>query len=123
MTLDHEIAQLGRRMGIANLAFSSEGIMALDIAGMGRVYFERKPDELLVYLARPAPAHASGMPRRLLTACHHGKAHPVPLSGGLHNGQAILLTRLAERSVTAAVLENCVNYLARQMNGVFQKNG
>ena len=120
MALEHEIAQLGRRMGIADLAFSSEGIMAIDITGMGRVYFERKPEELLVYLARPVPAHDSGMPRRLLAACHHEKAHPVPLSGGLHNGQAILLTRVAERSVTATALENCMNYLARQMNSVFQ---
>ena len=120
MTLDHEIAQLGRRMGIADLAFSSEGIMALDIASMGRIYFERKPEELLVYLARSASAHDRGMPGRLLAACHHGKAQPVPLSGGLHNGQAILLTRLAERSVTAAALENCVNFLVKQMNNVFQ---
>lgn len=121
MALEHEIAQLGQRMGIANFALSAEGMMALEVDGMGRLYLERKPGELLVYLARPSPPHDRDMPRRLLAACHHGKGHPVPLSAGLHKEQAILLTRMAERDVTTASLENAVTYLARQMNDVFRK--
>lgn len=121
MALEHEIARLGQRMGIAGLALSPDGMMALDVEGMGRVYFERKAEELLVYLARTAPSHDRGMPRRLLAACHYAKAHPVPLSGGMHKEQAILLTRMPERNVTAASLENAVSYLTRQMDGVFQQ--
>ncbi|MDR3175519.1 MAG: type III secretion chaperone SycN [Desulfovibrio sp.] len=119
MALEHEIAQFGRRMGIADLAFSPEGMMALEVEGIGRVCFERGPESVLVYLARPAPPYDSDMPRRILAACHYGKAHPIPLSGGMHKGQAILLTRMPERNATAASLENAVNYLTRQMNGIF----
>lgn len=120
MALEHEIAQLGQRMGIAGLALSPEGMMALDVEGMGRVYFERRGEELLLYLARSAPPYDHGMPRRILAACHYSKAHPFPLSGGMHKGQAILLTRLPERGVTTAFLENAVQYLSRQMDDLFQ---
>ena len=120
MALEHEIAHLGRRMGIDNLALSPEGVMAITVEGMGRIYFERRSEEMLAYLARPFPPYDRDLPRRLLEACHYSKAHPVPLSGGLHNGQAILLTRLVERGVTAASLENIVNYLARQMDALLK---
>jgi type III secretion system chaperone SycN len=120
VALEHEIAQLGQRMGIANLAFSPEGLMAFEVEGMGRVYFERKAEDLLIYLARPAPPYDRDIARRILAVCHYGKAHPVPLSGGLHKEQAVLLTRMAERGVTTAFLENTVNYLAQQMNSVFR---
>ena len=121
MALEHEIARFGQRMGIANLTLSPGGIMALDVAGMGGVYFERNQEDLLVYLARPAPPHDHGIPRRILAACHHSKGHPAPLSGGMHKGQAILLIRVAERNITTASLENTVKYLTQQMDSVFQK--
>ena len=120
MALEHEIEQLGRRMGIANLALSAEGMMAFDVDGMGRVFLDLKSGELLVYLARSVPSHDRGMAGRILAVCHYRNAHPVPLSGGVHNGLAILLTRMAERRVSTAFLENTVNYLAQQMNTVFR---
>ena len=120
MALEHEIEQLGKRMGIAELALSAEGMMAFDVDGIGRVFLERKPEELLIYLARSAPLHDRGIAERILAVCHHRNAHPVPLSGGVHKGLAILLTRMAERRASTAFLENTVNYLAQQMNTVFR---
>lgn len=121
MALEHEIEQFGQRMGIANLAFTPAGMAALELEGAGRVYLERKPEELLVYIARTAPPYDHDMPRRILEACHYGKAHPVPLCGGMHKDQAVLLTRMPERGVTTAFLENTVNYLLQQMNGIFRE--
>ncbi len=95
MALEYEIAQLGQRMGISGLTFSPEGLLAFEVQGIGRMYFEQRPAELLVYLARP-----------------------IPLNGGVHKDQIILLTRLPERAVTAAALENSVSYLARQMDSI-----
>lgn len=120
MALEHEIAQLGRRMGIAGLALSPQGMLAFDVEGMGRLYLECKADALLIYLSRPAPSYDTTLPRRVLALCHYSNAHPVLLDGGIHNGQVILLTRMAERGVTAAALENTVDYLAQQMNRVFR---
>lgn len=119
--MEHEIEQFGRRMGIAGLAFTPDGMAALELEGAGRVYLERKPGELLVYIARTAPPYDRDMPRRILAACHYSKAHPVPLYSGMHKGQAILLTRMPERGVTTAFLENSVNYLLRQMNSIFRE--
>ena len=119
MALEHEIEQLGRRMGLAELALSADGMLAFEVEGMGRVYFEHKAEELLIYLACATPPHDRDIARRILTVCHHRNAHPVPLSGGIHKGQTILLTRIAERNISAALLENTVNYLAQQMRTVF----
>lgn len=120
MALEHEIAQFGQRMGMANLAFPPEGPLALDIATVGRVYFERGPGELLLYLARDVPPHDGDAARRILSLCHYGKGHPIPLHGGLHKGQAILISRVAERGAVASFLENAVRYLSERMDGIFR---
>ncbi len=125
MALEHEIALLGQRMGISGLALSPAGMMAFDVAGVGRVHFElvadgRTEGELLVYLSRPVPDHDRTAPQRLLELAHYEKNHAFPLSGGLHNSQAILLTRLPERQATAAAVENAVSWLAKQMDSVIK---
>ena len=125
MALEHEIALLGQRMGISDLALSQAGMMAFDVAGMGRMHFElltnhRAENELLIYLSRPVPDHDRTAPRRLLELSHYDKNHAFPLGSGLHNGQAILLTRLPERQVTAATMENAVTWLAQQMDNVIK---
>ena len=121
MALEHEITLLGQRMGIAGLALSLEGMLAFDVAGMGRMHFElkqngRNESELLLYLSRPVPGHDRDAPRRLLELTHYDKNHAFPLSGGMHHSQAILLTRLAESQITAAAMENAISWLARQMD-------
>ena len=66
--LDHELNAFGMRMGLPGLAFSPQGLVALDVSGMGRLYFEKQQrhgqEELLVYLARPFPPHDSTLPDR-----------------------------------------------------------
>ena len=50
--LDHELNELGKRMGLPGLSFSAQGMVALDVSGMGRLCLEkrqrRQTDELLV---------------------------------------------------------------------------
>lgn len=125
MALEHEIALLGQRMGIANLALSPAGLLAFDVEGMGRVHFElvadgRAEGEMLIYLSRPVPDYDRSAPQRLLELAHYDKNHAFPLGSGLHNGQAVLLTRLPERQTTAATMENAVSWLARQMDGIIK---
>ena len=40
--LDHELNAFGMRMGLPGLAFSPQGLVALDVSGMGRLYFEKQ---------------------------------------------------------------------------------
>ena len=118
--LDHELNAFGMRMGLPGLAFSPQGLVALAVSGMGRLYFEKQQrhgqEELLVYLARPFPPHDSTLPERALALCHYRHAHAISLTAGMKGDTLILLTRLPERQTTAALLEEAVMELARVMN-------
>lgn len=121
--LDREIAEFGRRMGMPGFALTETGLAALDVDKLGRLYFEKGEDagaiELLIYLVLPLPAHDTVTVRTLLELCSYRNAHPLPLYGGMHAGQLFVLTRLPERSVSAAALENSVHFLASIMTKVF----
>lgn len=118
--LDHELNAFGLRMGLPGLAFSPQGLVALDVSGMGRLYFEKQQrhgeEELLVYLARPFPPHDRTLPERALALCHYRHARAFSLTAGMKGDNLILLTRLPERQATAALLEEAVMELARVMN-------
>lgn len=118
--LDHELNAFGMRMGLPGLAFSPQGLAALDVSGMGRLYFERQQrrgeEELLLYLSRPFPPYDGTLPERALALCHFRHASAFPLTAGMKGDILILLTRLPERQVTAALLEDAVMELARVMN-------
>ena len=116
--LDREIAEFGRRMGMPGFTLAGGDMAALDIESLGRVYFERGEGELLIYLAFPVPAHDAKAPRRVLELCGYGHAHPMPLCGGVHAGNAVLLTRMDERSVTAAMLENAIAFLGKMQERI-----
>ena len=89
---------------------------------MGRLHLEKQADsgpvELLIYLARPCPAHATQVPERALSLCHYRHARALPLSTAMHRGQLLLLTRLDERESTAAHMEKAVLLLAETMNAI-----
>lgn len=120
---DREIAEFGRRMGMPGFALTDTGLAVLDVDTLGRLYFEKAENtaesELLIYLVLPVPAHDTVVVRRLLELCSYRNAHPVPLYAGLHNDQILVLTRLSERSVTAAALENTIRFLASIMAKAF----
>lgn len=131
MMLQEAIASFGRRMGMPDLRLpdpdparpGAPRLLALDVDGVGRLHLEAGDGELLVYLARPFPAHDADLPRRMLALSHYRHARPMPLQGGAHAGQAILLTRLPERQVTAAALETAADALSRIMDEATGGNG
>ena len=108
--IEREIAEFGRRMGMPAFSLSPAGLAALaENAG------ER---ELLVYLARAVPEYDVKAPRRVLERCHYRHADPMPLSGGVHKGNIVLLTRFPERQATAAGIERAVQFLSGVMDTV-----
>ena len=110
--LEQELNEFGRRMGLPGLSFSPDGLAALDVERMGRLHLEKggKPgaEELLVYLARPCPAHDREAPERALELCHYRHPRPFPLSAGV------------QREATAAGMEKAVLMLADVMNKAVQ---
>ena len=122
--LEQEIAEFGRRMGLPSLTLGDGGLLALDVERMGRLHLEKSEQgsncELLIYLAAPCPSHDKEAPARVLDLCHYRHGHPLPLTGGVHKDQYVLLTRLNEQEVTAAALENAVKFLAGMLAKVSQ---
>ena len=104
--IEREIAEFGRRMGMPAFSLSPAGLAALDVERLGRLHLELAESagerELLVYLARAVPEYDVKAPRRVLERCHYRHADPMPLSGGVHKGNIVLLTRFPERQATAA---------------------
>ena len=98
------------------------GLAALDVERLGRLHLELAENagerELLVYLARAVPEYDVKAPRRVLERCHYRHADPMPLSGGVHKGNIILLTRFPERQATAAGIERAVQFLSGVMDTV-----
>ena len=96
--------------------------MALDVERLGRLHLELAENagerELLVYLARAVPEYDVKAPRRVLERCHYRHADPMPLSGGVHKGNIVLLTRFPERQATAAGIERAVQFLSGVMDTV-----
>ena len=120
--LDYEIEAFGRRLGLDSLAFSPQGVVCLNIENVGSLYLEkaegRGRSELLVYVAAPLPVPDGGATRRLLELCDYRHGHAMPVFAGAFSGRAVLLTRMEEASVTAAVIENALRMLAELLHGV-----
>ena len=116
--IEREIAEFGRRMGMPAFSLSPAGLAALDVERLGRLHLELAENagerELLVYLARAVPEYDVKAPRRVLER----HADPMPLSGGVHKGNIVLLTRFPERQATAAGIERAVQFLSGVMDTV-----
>ena len=113
----HAIAQFGQRVHLPGLALSSEGVAALELQGLGRLYLEEGCEnarrELLIYMCRPLPPHAAQCRRQALLLCAPAHNHPLPLTAGARGDQLLLLTRLTVPQATGAALENAVRFLTR----------
>ena len=117
--LDAALNDFGKRMGLPTLAFSPEGLVALDVQDLGRLHFERSHgkagEELLVYLARDIPGYDDGTVARALGLCHYGHGATFTIAAGLRGDTLLLLTRIPARQASAAVLENAVMRLIQAL--------
>ena len=124
MLLQSAIEEFGQRIGMANLAVEPEGVAALDISGLGRLYLEISSksghEELLVYLAKPVPPHDHDVARRALTFCHYSHAHAMPFWAGLHKDDLVVLTRFSEREATGQALENAAIFLSESLSSILE---
>ena len=120
------IEQFGQRLGMGSLSMGPEGVIALDVSGVGRLYFElvknNRHEELLVYLIRPLTFHDSDLARRALAFCHYAHVHPWPVWAGVHKDNVLILVRLSEREATGQVLENVSLFLTESLNRICEGN-
>ncbi len=124
MLLQSAVKEFGQRLGMPTLAVGNDGVTALDITDVGRLYLEifaRNGHEvLLAYLTRPVPAHDSDVARRALGYCHYCHGRALPLWAGLHRDSLVVLTQFSEREATGQALENAAIFLAESMNRILE---
>jgi type III secretion system chaperone SycN len=112
---EHVIADFGRRMGLPHFSLAANGCGALLIEEFGRLelflHEREREQELLLSLIKPVPAYDTDIARRVLAACRYDKGHFLPLHGGVYAGNAVFVTRLPQRELTAAHLERAVLFL------------
>ena len=120
------IEQFGHRLGMDALSMSQQGIIALDVSGVGRLYLEISKnsgqEELLVYIIRPVTVYDQDLARRALAFCHYAHAHPWPVHAGVHKDNLLILVRLSERSATAQTIENAALFLANSLHSICEGN-
>lgn len=114
--IDHELNELGRRLGLPGLALNGEGRLQLDMEGVGALSFERDPADpespLTISLAFAVPPDEA--PRRFeaaLKRCDWRNAHPHPLRAALHRDHLIYAVRIEPGRASAAELENAIRLL------------
>lgn len=121
--LQSAVEEFGQRLGMP-LAIGREGVTALDISDVGRLYLEISAlngrEELLAYLTRPVPTHDQGVARRALTVCHYCQGGGLPLWAGVHGDNLVVLTRFSEREATGQALENAAIFLAESLNRILE---
>ena len=114
--IEHEIMAFGRRLGFERLELDGQGRVQLDISGLGSFSLEMeegKPSRtLLMHLRAPVDTHDPSHIRKLLMRCNYRHNPPFPLSAGVFRGNAIVMSRMPEDSVTASGIENTLRFLA-----------
>lgn len=117
-----QVTEFGRRLGMPSLELDNNGMAALDVERIGRLCLElqesadrQREPSLLVYIIVPSPSHDNTLPAKVLDMCHYRHGHLLPLVGGIHKEQLMLLTRLGERETSAAQIETAAHFLASMM--------
>ena len=114
--IDHELNELGRRLGLPGLSLNDEGRLQLDMDNVGSLSFERDPADpespLTISLAvAVAPDEAPRRFEAALKRCDWRNAHALPLRAALHRDHLIYAVRIEPRQASAATLENAVRLL------------
>lgn len=111
--ITHEIEEFGRRMGIEDLEFSEDGVIAFDIDEIGTLYIEQSQnnEELFVYLSSPYPPYDNDIYKKVLELCSYKNAHPFILHGGVYKDRIIFLSKINFREVTASQIENATQFI------------
>lgn len=113
--MDKAVAEFGAGIGLRGLAFGPDGLAALELKGLGKLFLERNGEELLVYLAAPLLPYDWGPLKRALELVHIDRAPARPCAAAYRDDQLVLLIRFDRREVDGPALENGVRFLVETM--------
>lgn len=114
--LDSTLSEYGKSLGFSELSFSQEGVIQLEIDGVGALFFERnnEREELLIYLAQEYHNPSVEQMRRVLEVSHPREDYPQPIQPGLFQEKTFLFcTRLQANEVTLPSINDSVELLKK----------
>ena len=112
--IEHEIAEFGRRLGIAHLEFNEQDLISLHVADVGDIFLEKKGETLFLTLAEEGEAGAAAY-EKLLRIINWRRLPQLVVTAGIAKGRRMLVTRMEAEKATAAGLENALRLLMQIM--------
>ena len=109
------MGDLGRRLGVAELAIRPSEPFRLDIEGVGLASLEEGPEgqELLVILAWPLEPWDRATLGKALESCSPAKMPDFPLHVGLSGDKILLMTASPLSALDAPTIENLILRLVK----------
>ncbi len=114
--LENEIANFANRMNMPSFSLNEKGMASLVIGENEDAMlfsFEKTESELLLYLSIPVKPYDTKASERVLELSHYKYNHPFPLTTGLYNNKAFLISRFEHAAITAATIENVFEFLMK----------
>ena len=112
--VEDTLRQLGRTIGIDDLAFNAQGVCCLSLQKSGDLYIEKREGEVFVYLARRIPYLDERVMERALSLCHFRNTRSLPVVAGLKgDDELIFLTRRRAEELTLPVLEEAIRLVKK----------
>ena len=81
--IDATLQDFGSSMGIPNLQFNEQGILKLDIEGLGSLFIEKTEALVTLYLLKPLDFPTAYTLKQALAFCHPLENPLCPVSAGL----------------------------------------
>jgi type III secretion system chaperone SycN len=110
------LAELGRSLGMNELSWPANGVVALEFERRGTLFLEDAGDVLLVYLARGIDigADKAGILRNALRLCHYRQGASYQVQAGLRGDSTLVfLVRLAASQIALPEIEHVLELLSR----------
>lgn len=90
----------------------------------GNLHIERRNNDIIVYLARSAPAYRTGIAAAALRAIHPDRGLPFPVRVAFHGADTlVLLCRLPEVEVDLPTLDSIMQLLCRLADQAMAASG
>ncbi len=117
--IDMTLQDFGSSMGIPHLQFNEQGILKLDIEGLGSLFIEKAEALVALYLIKPLDFPTLYTFKQALAFCHPNENPLCPVSAGLSREEELaFITHLLPSEFNLPNLETRIEGLKQLHNRV-----
>ena len=109
---DQTLEEYGRMMGIDGVSFNEHGVVCLGFESGESLFFEKLPEELLIYVTRKRVSDSESFYTDALSVNHWKRNLPVQVNVSMRGeDQVVVSARLKENEVNLSSVERVVTVL------------